>query len=110
MTETKTDLGACRMGSAMASPCRFPVTAELPHKFGLGFGLCSFHAATEPLVDELNELGVALEKLEAYLKDARETGHDEQLVTALERIEADFSGRMELARKVFDTCTRPSTS
>ncbi len=68
--------------------------------------LCGFHAATEPLVDEVNELGVALEKLRAYLEDAREssaeTGGNEQLVTALERIRADFSGRLERAERVLN--------
>lgn len=99
MTETRTDLGTCGMGSKTAHPCRFPATVEMHDGY---YAICAYHAASEPLVDEVNEMGVALEKLEAYLADARETGRDERLVTALERIKADFSGRMELAEKVLD--------
>lgn len=100
MTETRTDLGICGMGSKTEHPCPFPATVELPHKFGDGYGLYAYHAATEPLVDEANELGAALEMIEAYLKDAREYTAAWRLVEALERIEADFSARMELAEKV----------
>jgi hypothetical protein len=100
MTETKKDLGACITGGSTDAPCPYPATVELPHKFPDGVGLCAFHAATEPLVNEVNELGVVVELLRGYLKHACEYVAAEGLVEALEYIEADFSGRLELAEKV----------
>jgi hypothetical protein len=99
MTEARTDLGTCAMGSKTARPCPFPATVEMRGGY---YAICAFHAATEPLVGEVNELGVVVELLRGYLKDAREYTAAESLVTALERIEVDFSGRLRLAEKVLD--------
>jgi hypothetical protein len=92
----------CIMGAATESPCPRPAIDPVPGWEDETPMLCAFHAAQEPLVDEVNELGVALEKLEAYLNDAREIGAGEQLVRALERIHADFSGRLEIAQRVLE--------
>jgi len=103
MTEnTKTEPKLCIMGRAMPNPCPFPATEALPHRFpGDEAHLCAFHAATEPLVDESNELAVSLDLVRAYLKGARK--HDSgPLVTVLERAEADFSGRLELIEKALE--------
>ena len=100
MTETKTDVGQCIMGRGMEKPCPFPATVRLPrHLFTEAAGICAFHAATEPLAHEQNELGLALEKIEGYLEEAREDDNV-LLVGALEHLQADFERRMELADKV----------
>ncbi len=36
-----------------------------------GKEMCAYHAATEPLVNESNKLGVCLELVAVYLKGAR---------------------------------------
>ncbi len=96
----KTEQKLCIMGSAMPNPCPFPATEALPHRFpGDEPHLCAFHAATEPLVEEVNELGVSLELVQAYLKAARRHPTAEPLVVVLERAEAEFSERLELVDK-----------
>ena len=92
--------GACIMGAQTEHPCPYPATEPVPGWDTEAPMLCAFHAATEPLVDEVNDLGVALEKLAAYLEDARETEGNEQLIRGLERIAEDFSGRLEIAERV----------
>ncbi len=103
MTEQTTERAACMMGRSTPNPCPFPATEALPHRFpGQEPHLCAFHAATEPLVDEQNELAVALELVTRYLEDARGYGAAAPLVALLERAEADFSARLALAEKVLD--------
>lgn len=101
MMETEQKL--CIMGRAMENPCPFPATVALPHRFG-GDGevphLCAYHAATEPLVDESEELGMSLELVRAYLKGASRHSAAAPLITVLERVEADFSERMRMVDKV----------
>lgn len=93
----------CIMGRSTDAPCPYPATESLPHRFGGDEAhLCVFHAATEPLVDEVNELGVSLDLVRTYLKDARDHPDARPLVRALERAEADFSERLELVEKVLD--------
>ena len=95
--------GTCIMGAATESPCTYPAAEPLPRWVDEVPRLCAFHAAQEPLVDEVNELGVALEMLEAHLSDARDSGGETgKLVTALERTCADFSGRLEIAERVLE--------
>jgi hypothetical protein len=53
-------------------------------------------------VDELDELGVSLALVRAYLKGARRHPDATALVAVLERAEADFSERRALAYKVLE--------
>ncbi len=54
-------------------PVPLPGDEALSHPFpGDEARLCAFHAATEPLLDESNELGVSLQR--AYLKGMTHTG------------------------------------
>jgi hypothetical protein len=101
--------GACVQGIGVAgasSPCPYPASKPLPRWEDAGPRICDYHAAQQPLIDELDEMGVSLEKLEELLIDARKshavTGRGEQLVICLERIKADFSGRFELAKRVIE--------
>ena len=104
-TEAAPPEGRCNVGSATASPCRFPATVALPDRLpGAGPHMCAFHAATEPLVDEQNEAAGALEKAQEYLEDARGY-HAPALIALLERAEEDFSARLALANKVLDDLT-----
>lgn len=99
ITENKAEPKLCIMGSSMPSPCPFPATEALPHHFpGDEAHLCAFHAATEPLAGELDELNLSLELLRAYLKGARRHAVT-PLVTILERAEADFSERLGVIEK-----------
>ena len=104
MTEsTTTEQKLCIVGGATDSPCPFPATVARPHR-RLPEGedrLCAYHAATEPLVAESNELGLCLELVRAYLKGARRQRAG-RLVEVLERAEADFLTRHALAEKVLN--------
>ncbi len=91
----------CIMGRSLPDPCPYPATVPLPHRYpGDEPRLCAYHAATEPLSDESNELGVSLELVRAYLKGARRSPQAGQLVAILERVEADFSEREAVVDKV----------
>jgi hypothetical protein len=91
----------CIMGRSLPDPCPYPATVPLPHRLGGDdLRLCAYHAATEPLVDESEELNVSLELVRAYLKGARRHGAAGPLVTILERAEADFSEREAVVDKV----------
>ncbi len=102
MVETEQRLGL--MGRSTPSPCPFPATEALLHRFTgeEEAHLCRFHAAIEPLVDESNRLGVSLELVRAYLKGARRYPAAGPLVVALERAEADFSERERVVDKALD--------
>jgi hypothetical protein len=89
------------MGRSLPDPCPYPATVPLPRWFdGDKLQLCAYHAATEPLVDESEELNVSLELVRAYLKGARRHGSAGPLVTILERAEADFEEREAAVDKV----------
>lgn len=96
MTEIQDATGTCIMGASTEHPCTYPA-AEPMHRFArppeTGPELCAFHAATEPLVDESDEMGVCLELVRAYLKGPRNQPCAAPLVEALERIETDFCAR-----------------
>ena len=102
MTENTTELKLCIMGSATEIPCVFPATVALPHKSLEDGGLCVFHAAMEPLVDESNELDVCLELVRTYLEDARGYAAARPLARVLERAEADFCARLGLIERVLE--------
>ncbi len=102
MMENATEQKLCIMGASTDSPCPFPASVALPHRLPEGEErLCAYHAATEPLVDESNEIGVCLELVRAYLKGARRQRAG-RLVEVLERAEADFLTRHALAEKVLN--------
>ena len=71
-TEERSPAALCIMGSALPHPCPYPATEALPRQSGDDDRrLCAYHAATEPLVEESDELGVSLSLVRAYLKAAR---------------------------------------
>jgi hypothetical protein len=90
----------CLMGRSTETPCPFPATEPVPHWLEEEPELCAFHAATVPLADESDEIGVCLELVRAYLKGARRHPAAAPLVQALERVESDFSARRERVDKV----------
>ncbi len=100
MTETVTK--QCIMGANTEHPCPFPATEPVPGWKDRTAHLCAFHVATEPLVEEQDEMGLCLELVRAYLKGARSHSSAAPLVEALERVEADFSARLERTTKVLD--------
>ncbi len=102
MTENATEQKLCIVGGSTESPCPFPATHALPHRLPEGKDMCAYHAATEPLVEESDELGVCLELVRAYLKGARRQAQAGPLVEVLERAEADFSERRALASGVLE--------
>jgi hypothetical protein len=61
--------------------------------------LCAFHAATEPLYAESDDLALGLDLLKDWEAQARQ--HDnELLLKLLESARAEFSSRLERANKV----------
>ena len=104
MTEqtTTSTVKRCIMGASTDTPCPFPATEPVPHWEDRTAYLCAFHAATDPLVEESDEMGVSLELVRAYLKGARNHPAAAPLVEALERVEADFLARQERVGKVLE--------
>jgi len=99
MTEIREATGTCIMGSATEHPCTYPATEPLLARTGGAPTICAFHAATEPLTVELEEMDVSASLVRGYLKGARR--HPAApLVEALERLEADFAARFERVEKV----------
>jgi hypothetical protein len=103
-TPERTEAAAerCIMGGSTESPCPFPATEPAPWWSEEEPELCAFHAATVPLADESDEIGVCLELVRAHLKGARRHPAAAPLVEALERLEADFSARRERVDKVLE--------
>ena len=97
MTEMKTETHTCNMGRATDKPCRFPGVEQEPGRY-----LCRFHAATEPLVEESDEMNFALDLVKGYIKDASNEG-SLVLVDALHRIREDFAERLSLADYVLES-------
>jgi hypothetical protein len=92
----------CIMGASTDTPCPYPATEPVPQWEDTSAHLCTFHAATEPLVDESDEIGVCLELVRTYLRGARRHPAAAPLVEALEWIEADYSARRERVGKVLE--------
>jgi hypothetical protein len=92
----------CSMGRKTDTPCPFPV-AERPHRrFSLEPPrLCAFHAASEPLVQEESDLGIALELLDEWQKRADELDNgplQHVIVTARQ----EFGERLALIEGVLE--------
>ena len=100
MTETTT--AKCIMGASTDTPCPFPATEPVARWEDRTAYLCAFHAATEPLVGEQDEMGVCVSLVRAYLKGAGNHPAAAPLVDALERVEADFLARQERVGKVLE--------
>ncbi len=99
----ETEQKICLVAQSTDSPCPYVATESLPHKFGDDAPhLCAFHAATEPLVEESNDLAASLDLLRTYLKGARNHPAAGPLVAALERVDAGLVEREELVDKVLD--------
>jgi hypothetical protein len=98
---TETTAQRCIMGSATDAPCPFPATEALPRHRGETPRLCSFHAATEPLVAESDSLGVALSLIAEWQETARGY-YNEPLVQLLDRARAEFSERRARVDQVLD--------
>jgi hypothetical protein len=91
----------CFIGSATDSPCPYPATEPVPGSRDRSARMCAYHVAIEPLLDEQNDLGIALGLLPRYLKAARRH-HNAPLIFALEQLQADFERRFELLDGVAD--------
>ena len=85
MTETREEARTCIMGASTEHPCRYPATEPIGRRGDAPPASCAFHAATEPLVIEQEEMGVSLELVRGYLKGARRHPAAAPLVDALER-------------------------
>jgi hypothetical protein len=86
--------GLCIVGGSTDSPCPFPASVALPHMLPEGAELCAYHAATQTLWEESDELNVSLELVREYLDGARDYPGAAPLIEALERAEADFTARL----------------
>jgi hypothetical protein len=95
VTEIRNAAKACVMGRATEHPCPYPATEAIGGRRGGPPVLCAFHAATEPLVLEQEEMAVSLELVRDYLEAAREHPAAGPLVEALERLAAEYAGRFE---------------
>jgi hypothetical protein len=94
MTENATETKLCIVGGSTESPCPFPASVALPHMLPEGEWFCAYHAATQPLADELDELNVSLELVRELHEGARDYPGASPLMQVLERAEADFSARL----------------
>ncbi len=96
MTEQITETKQCRMGIKTDTPCPFVATETVLMYTSVEDGphVCAYHVADDPLCDEIDEYGLALEKMEAYLKGARRNDN-RVLVRDLERLEADYRARLD---------------
>ena len=87
---------SCTYGSSTENPCPRPGTAArrgVPEVL-----LCQVHAALEPLWDEVDDLGLALEKLEELEQYATEW--DNQPIKGLvERARVEFAERKEFLER-----------
>jgi len=102
MTETREATGTCIMGASTERPCRYPATEALRQWRDSAPKLCAFHAATEPLVGEAEDMAICLDLVRKYLKGARKHSAAAPLVEALERLETDYAVRLERASGVLD--------
>lgn len=84
----------CTWASATENPCSRPGTVEQPDRLPAGVKLCEVHAAIIPLWDDVNDLGLALEKLEELEEYAEESGN-RPLLGLMERARAEFSERLQ---------------
>ena len=103
MTEQITETKRCHMGRKTDNPCPFVATetVEMYASFEDGPHVCAYHVADNPIHDEIDEYGLALEKLEAYLKGARKNDN-RVLVKDLERLETDYRERLDWLKDLSD--------
>jgi hypothetical protein len=103
MTEQATEVTRCRTRSKTDNPCPFVATETIEHYSAIDEGphVCAYHAADAPLYDEIDEYGLALEKMEAYAKGARKNNNC-VLVKDLERLQAEYRERLEWLEDLAD--------
>ncbi len=97
--EASSKAGTCIMGGKTEHPCRYPAT-EPVRRWNDGVeNLCAFHAATQPLSKEADDLAIGLELFEGWEAQARQ--HDNELVLELlEHAASRFTARLSRANKV----------
>ncbi len=91
----------CFVGASTGSPYPYPATEPVPGFSDRMPRMCAYHAALEPLMDEHDALGLALELLPSYLKGARRH-HNAPLIFALEHLEADFRRRFDVVSRTVE--------
>lgn len=101
MSEQITEAKRCLIGSKTDTPCPFVATEPIPHWRTDEPEQCAYHAADDPLLDEIDEYGIALVLVQAYLKAVRKNGNT-ILMADLERLEKDYHERQERLRSVVD--------
>ena len=103
MTEqtTTSTVKRCIMGSASDAPCPYPVIDHVPRSSLEEPHLCAYHAATEPLREEENDLNLALELFEEWQKVADHHGN-RPLHDLLLRAQQEFEQRQALVEGVLD--------
>ncbi len=106
MTETTSILGkreTCIMGADTETPCPYPAT-EPVSRWGAQDRtprLCAYHTATEPLVEEHDDLNLGLELLKEWEEAAREHAN-RPLLDVLMRARLEFEQRRELVDGVLE--------
>lgn len=101
MTEQMTEVKRCRCGIKTDTPCPFVATEPAHYNDTDEPEMCAYHAADQPLYDEIDEYVIALDKLSRYLKDARGDGNL-PLTKDLERLEKDYRERLDFFEGVTD--------
>ena len=93
MTEVK-----CIHGASTERSCPRPGTVPYWEDDPSGVKLCEVHAALEPVRDEINDLSLALEKLEELQEYGREWGN-QPVLGLVERARAEFTERQEFLER-----------
>ena len=99
MTETLTK--KCIMGASTESPCPYPATEPVFRWSDTTAHLCAYHAATEPLVKEYDDLALALELLKEWEEAANEYGN-RPLLEVVFRARRELNQRRELVAGVVE--------
>jgi hypothetical protein len=93
----------CIMGACTDTPCPFPATEPVSRweDSEATAHLCAYHAATEPLVEDYDDLSLALELLKEWEEAANEHGN-RPLVDVLFRARLELGQRRELVAGVVE--------
>lgn len=92
----------CLMGCSTEAPCPFPATERVLGWSDKAPQLCTYHAATEPLVEEESDLRMALEELlPGWEKRADELGN-RPLHDLLFRARQELEQRLALVSGVLE--------
>ncbi len=91
----------CIMGADTDAPCPYPATEPMLRWSDETPRLCAYHAATEPLVEEYDDLNLALELFKEWEETAREHAN-RPLLDVLMRARLEFEQRRELVDGVLE--------